>query len=123
MFVFIIIECFFIPAVFIALGFVLAIKAPKDINRTGGYRTKLSMSSQEAWDWGQKINARMMLAGGIVSLAVSFVAFMIFKDASESTARIIFAVVMVIDLMIALAFTLLTEPFLKKKLQKKNKNS
>ena len=42
-------------------GIILKIRPPKNINGIYGFRTKLSTSSQEAWDYSQKVCANSLL--------------------------------------------------------------
>ncbi|MCB9245303.1 MAG: SdpI family protein [Flavobacteriales bacterium] len=55
-----------VGVVFLVAGFALRLRPPKKINPVYGYRTKLSMSGQQAWDLGQKISARYMIRAGLV---------------------------------------------------------
>lgn len=49
-------------------GIILKIRPPKNINGIYGFRTKLSASSQEAWDYSQKVCANSLLIYSIPEL-------------------------------------------------------
>ena len=77
---FYIISSFLATAPLIA-GILLKICPPKNINKLYGFRTKLSASSQEAWDYSQKICANslllyskpeLLLWGAVLALSVIY---------------------------------------------------
>ena len=54
----------------IVIGFIMLKYPPKEINMLYGYRTKKSMSSQEAWDFSQKYASKKMIQIGIILLLI-----------------------------------------------------
>ena len=56
---------FFLPVLFILLGFLLP--QCKNIGPVG-YRTPRSMKNQENWDFSQKLSGRLMFSLGILML-------------------------------------------------------
>lgn len=51
-------------------GIILKIRPPKKINCWYGFRTEISASSQEAWDYAHKICAKLLLICSIVEMSV-----------------------------------------------------
>ena len=49
-------------------GLILKMHPPKNINKIYGFRTKLSTSSQEAWDYSHKVCANSLLIYAIPEL-------------------------------------------------------
>lgn len=56
--------------VFSIVGLILQYFPPKKINFLYGYRSKLSMSSQELWDVAQRISAKEMIRLGLIQAIV-----------------------------------------------------
>jgi uncharacterized membrane protein len=54
-----------VGAIFSLVGFITYKFSPKKINHLYGYRTPLSMQSQEHWDYAQKISAKKMIQIGL----------------------------------------------------------
>ena len=59
-----------IPILMILIGFMFIKKPPKNINIWYGYRTKMSMKSQEAWDFAHKMCGRLWIKLGILILVI-----------------------------------------------------
>lgn len=56
----------FIPIFMIITGFIFLFFAPKKMSSLVGYRSKTSMSSQDAWDYAQKLRGKTWLIVGII---------------------------------------------------------
>lgn len=60
-----------IPSVMIIIGQIYRKKPPKDINMIHGYRTPMSTSSKEAWDFAHRYFGKLWLVFGIIILILS----------------------------------------------------
>jgi len=58
--------------IFIVAGVILYLRPPKNINQVYGYRTKRSMSSQEAWKYAQPEAGKQLIYFGLTYLSTSF---------------------------------------------------
>ena len=59
-----------IPAMMLVMGTLLAACPPKKINILYGYRTTLSMASQEAWDYANPLCGKIWLITGAALAAL-----------------------------------------------------
>lgn len=66
-----VIWAFIVPLLMTLIGVVWLKKPPKKINSWYGYRTKLSASSRETWDFANRHCAMVFIRVGIVMLVVS----------------------------------------------------
>lgn len=58
-----------VGVIFILVGIIMLLFPPKKINFLYGYRTNLSMKTQENWDYSQKYSAKLiMVLGGFLIL-------------------------------------------------------
>ena len=64
--IFMLIFVLLIPSLMIIFGTVFKNSAPKDINYIYGYRTPMSTSSKEAWEFAHKYMGRLWLIFGII---------------------------------------------------------
>lgn len=62
-----------LPSTMIILGLVWSKSPVKKVNEASGYRTKRSMTSQEAWKAAQDIFARGCIRFGVFSVIVSVI--------------------------------------------------
>lgn len=100
--------------VFIATGFFIKKKPPKNINSLYGYRTPASMKSQERWDFAQIYGAVQMVKAGVLLCILGLVAamFLYYFSVSMPVSLIIFSAVL---LLVSLLLILKVEAALKKK--------
>lgn len=82
-------------------GMILKIRPPKNINGTYGFRTKLSASSKETWDYAQKVCAdglliysipELLLWGAVLALSIIYLrgyAWLPFVIGFVSTSRMV----------------------------------
>lgn len=92
----------FMPVLFIIAGCIQKNRPPKKINKTVGFRTALSMESQEAWDYANKQIGVYWMKVGIVELIISVIAMVILTVLpieSSVTVKLIAIVIMVVELM------------------------
>ncbi|MDO4188735.1 MAG: SdpI family protein [Lachnospiraceae bacterium] len=92
----------FAPILFIIAGAIQKNHPPKNINRTVGFRTALSMESQEAWDYANKQIGVYWVKVGIVELIVSVIAVILLTVLLKgmfTTTRMIATFIMVIEVM------------------------
>lgn len=99
------------PVVMILLGIIINMKGLK-YKSSWGFRTRLSLKSQENWDIAQKIFAKWSLILGTIGLAYSFIidALKAYSKITLGTASILRYLLLV---LVALLF-ILTERDLKK---------
>lgn len=64
------------PGVMIGFGLRFLKRPPKKINHFYGYRTRRSMSSQEAWDFAHQCCGRIWLRLGLVSVPPAILAML-----------------------------------------------
>lgn len=62
----------FIPILMSLFGLMLWLNPPKKMNALFGYRTKTSMSSQDAWNYAQKEMGKIWLIVGVITLIISY---------------------------------------------------
>lgn len=62
----------FIPIIMTIFGIILWVSPPDEINSLVGYRSKQSMSSQQAWDYAQSITAKSWTFVGIIITICSY---------------------------------------------------
>ena len=70
-YIFMLICAFLIPATMLFFGYRWQKKPPGKINFAYGYRTRRSMSSQEAWVFAHKFFGKLWIQLGWITLAVS----------------------------------------------------
>lgn len=77
------------PGVMIAFGRRFGKRPPEKINRLYGYRTRRSMSSQEAWDFAHRCCGRIWLSLGLISVPPTILAMLcvLGKDAGAVGIR------------------------------------
>lgn len=88
-----------IPVVFIVAGLIQKNNPPKTINHTAGFRTKLSMESQENWDYANKQIGIYWARVGLIELVISIVAVVLFNVLSvpTETSRILSVVIVALE--------------------------
>jgi hypothetical protein len=86
------------------LGFALFIRIhlPPEINKIYGYRTHISMQSQEAWDEAQRCSANAMIIAALVTIIFQAASCFAMKPATSLLAS---AGVLVLVMVIAMAAT------------------
>lgn len=109
---FMLISILLIPIIMIIFGSIFKKKAPKDINIAYGYRTAMSMSSKEAWDFAHAYIGKLWLVFGIVMLLASVVGMILVIGLDKDTvgytgmaitfAQLFFMVIPIIPTEIAL---------------------
>lgn len=63
--------------IFTLIGLVTIKYPPRNINHLYGYRTPLSMSSQEHWDFAQQIAAKKMIQSGLFLISMGLINLLI----------------------------------------------
>ncbi len=57
--------------IFMLAGAIMYVFPPKKINGLYGYRTQMSMQSQEKWDFAQTYSAKIMMLTGFIFTLIS----------------------------------------------------
>lgn len=83
--VFMLIFISLIPLVMIIFGRKIKKNAPKEINYIYGYRTTMSTSSKDAWDFAHKYIGRLWFALGITMLIPSIIAMILVIGLDKDT--------------------------------------
>ena len=100
-----------IPSAFMGLGFYFTIAPVKERNKTKGYRTRLSMKTQETWRYAQRVFAVIWLIFGIC-LAGLIVLCNFIVPLSHEVRSVIFVVASITAMMFC---TPITEGLIKRK--------
>ena len=100
---------------FIAMGFVMSKKPPKEINGMYGYRTPIAMKNQKNWDYAQVYSAKVMMKYGGYFLLLCLPGY--FMDLSPEIATGAGLIV----LLIGVAFMIFQVETHLKKWESKNK--
>lgn len=88
-----------VPVILIICSIIFKKKPPMEINGSYGFRTKLSMSSKEAWDYANKRIVSVWLCQGIVLLVLSVIATIVFLMIDTAiNMHIIWGVAIVIEI-------------------------
>lgn len=99
-------------ATMLLLGLYLSKSAPKDVSRYWGYRSKRSMSSQEAWEFGQKAAGNVYIILSFVNLVIFLGVYFLIKDMKN------YKDILVICLNLEIVVLILGIPFAESKLKK-----
>ena len=83
MFWFILVTALLLPVTMIAFGAAWKKHPPRDVNGVYGYRTAMSMKSQQTWDFAHQSCARWWFWTGLGLLVVSVAAMALFYRHSE----------------------------------------
>lgn len=101
------------------MGIILKCIPPKEINRYYGFRTKLTMSSQEAWEYSQRICAKLLIIFSSIEILIYLIFVIINPTFLENRKWIVFIVgfvLMVLCVILVIAISLKkTKNFLNKK--------
>lgn len=104
---------FIVPAVMIICGIWLMKFPPRKINRFNGYRTRLSMKSQENWDFAQKYSGKIYLIMGLSELAITVLAVLLIPGAGTNASYMVAA--MCVQSLLLIPIVPLVERKLKKR--------
>ena len=102
---------FVMPITAFIAGYMSVNKPPKEINGVMGYRTKLSMASQEAWDYANRRMGEMFLKNSVYMLALGVVATVILLVTKVSYTSVTFSIAIVV--IMVLQTLLMTLPMAK----------
>lgn len=91
------------PIIMLFLGFIFFKYPPDVINSGYGYRTKLSMSSPEAWMFAQRHMGHTWLRVGTVMLLATVLALLLFG--ATETVLVVLSVIQLATMIISVYFT------------------
>lgn len=103
-----------VPIMIILIGISYKYRAPKDINKFHGYRTKESMKSEEAWDYAHSYGANIWIITGIILAIVIFFNKMFIEISPEYLS--------LINIIISLIGMVIPVPIIDNKMKKKFKS-
>lgn len=112
-----------VPLVMIVLGILMQNVAPKKINWWCGYRTKRSMSSQEAWDFAQAYSGKWMWIVGAVMFVVTAGVWLFFMNSDKNTLDIASLVIVGVQTVLLILTIVPVEIALKKRFGQTKANS
>ena len=90
-------------------------KTLKKINSLIGYRTTLSMSNEEAWNFSQKYSSKILFITGLIMLIPSILVHIPFYGKDEDTISILSVIVLCVQLITIIACIIPVEIKLRKK--------
>lgn len=83
---------FLVPVITYIIGINVKKNPPKEINKIKGYRSALSMASQEAWDYANGRLGELMLKGSLYSLIAGVIGLIILLIINLPTDAILFPI-------------------------------
>lgn len=89
-----------IPFTMFLIGIIWTSSPPTTINSFYGYRTRMSMLSQETWDFAHKMTSKIWSLGGFIMLILSLISYLFFEDKAIGLIVITFAQVAIMLLTI-----------------------
>lgn len=87
MFLFLLLMNSMIPIVMIVFGFLWKKHPPKNRNWVYGYRTHMSMKSDQAWNFAHAHNAKTWRISGVTWLVISIFIMILFKEDFEKVSE------------------------------------
>lgn len=91
---------FLVPVLVFIIGLRVKKNPPKEINSIKGYRTRLSMSSQEAWDYANGRLGVLMIKGALYSLIAGIVGLIILIVSNIPAEGVLFPVIISVILLV-----------------------
>ena len=91
---------FILPITALLSGLSAKNNPPKTINGIKGYRTALSMESQEAWDYANSRMADLFLKNSVYMLAIGIVGAVILLVTKSDYTNVRFTVVIIVVMII-----------------------
>ena len=110
----------FIPLAMIGFGRIFMRGGPKDINKTFGYRTKLSMKNKDTWEFAHRYCGKLWTITGLVMLPVSEIPLIFVLKRDTDAVALVGLLVMFAQLVPMLVPILLTEAALKRTFDEKD---
>ena len=113
---------FLFPLIAICLGFAWRNSGPSEINNVWGYRTKLSMTSHETWDFAHKYFGKIMRLYGIIMFVLTLVYLPFFMRNSTNNMANLLILVLCIQFALFIIGFIRTEQVLHKNFTKDGKS-
>lgn len=110
-------QLFILPVITLIVGIISKNNPPKEINGFRGYRTALSKSSQEAWDYANMRSAQIMIKGSIISLVLGAVVLAVYLIAKMSPLNAVFGALTIVVLMVQLVIVIIPNRSIEKELR------
>lgn len=111
------VQLFILPVITLIVGIISKKNPPKEINGFRGYRTALSKSSQEAWDYANMRSAQIMIKGSLIALAIGAVVLAVYLIAKLSPLSAVFGAVVVTVMMVQLIIIIIPNRLIEKELR------
>ena len=103
-----------VPMSMVGIGWLFRNKAPDDINRVYGYRTKKSMQRKEAWAFAHKYIGKLWLVCGLIMLPVSIAVMLFVMGEDVDTVGAAGGILVGVQIIIMAGTIIPTERALKK---------
>ena len=95
----VLLSLFLIPAIFLIIGVIFYFKPPRRINYFVGYRTASSMSSQEAWEYAQKLTAKGFLILSVSEIIFDLAVFLPFFIPGKAVLIPVYLILMFVNVL------------------------
>jgi len=112
---------FLFPLIAICLGFAWRNSGPSGINNVWGYRTKLSMASQDTWNFAHKYFGKIMRLYGIIMLLLTLIYLPFFMKNNTNNMSNLLILVLCIQFVLFIICFIRTEHILQVKFIKDGK--
>lgn len=99
----------------LALLIIGLLKPKKNINGYIGFRTALTRSSQEAWDYSQMLMKKYFLYIGSVMLILSVIAVFIIFNMDENTLAVVSGMIVTVQGIVIVIVSIILNNRIKKK--------
>ncbi len=119
--IFMLIMDLLVPCAMIGLGKLFLDKAPKNINRTFGYRTTMSMKNQDTWQFAHKYCGKLWFRLGLILLPLSIIPLLFVLGKEIETISTVGTVICFAQIVPLLGSIIPTEIALKKVFDKSGK--
>lgn len=102
------------PFTMIGFGRYFSKEAPKEINSTFGYRTKMSMKNCDTWEFANRYFGKLWFICGLIFLPLSIILMIFVIGQSEDIVGNFGTIICVVQLIPLIGSIFLTENALKK---------
>lgn len=116
-------QLFLLPVIILIVAIIAKKNPPKEINGFRGYRTALSKSSQEAWDYANKRIGELLMMSSLYTFIIGVISAVIVIAIKMNVVgvayTIVLSVVLIIQVIVMVLPTLRIEKELKNEEYKK----
>lgn len=102
------------PFIMIGFGKLFLNNPPKKINPIFGYRTTMSMKSQETWDFAHKYCGKVWYLWGLILLPISVIPFLFVVGQNKDVVGTLGTIVCILQVIVLIVSIFPTEKALRK---------